>query len=93
MLNTNKFVSYSGKKLEELLSDLVTLEEYKEEKEAELEVSIDGFSERILNMVWYVSIGSIPTIFIRPFLDKEIDYAYFMKYDDSSSRMIVKLRY
>ena len=96
MVDTEKFVSYSGKKLEDLLNDLVQLEEYEEEKTAELEVSIDGFNGfngKILYMSWNAPLELIPNRFIRPFLKKKIDYAFFIKFDDNSSKMTVRLKY
>lgn len=93
MLDTEKYVSYSGKKLKELLDDLVKLEECEEENTAELEISIYGSSSRrILYMLWEAPLELIPTRFIKPFLEKEINYAWFTKYDDVG-RIIIHLKY
>lgn len=97
MVDTRKYISYYGKKLEDLLSDLLVLEEYKEEKAAELEISISGvrgFSGSVLNMIWRAPLELIPNRFIKPFLKDKIEYAYFMKCDDIGfSKMVIRLEY
>ena len=93
MRGTAKYVSYVGKKLEDLLSDLCELEEYREERAAELEISIYGpSSRRILYMLWEAPLGLIPNRIIEPFLKKKINYAWFTKYDDVG-RSIIRLEY
>lgn len=97
MVDTEKFASYSGKKLKELLNDLAQLEEYEEEKTAELEISIDGFNGfngKILDMTWYAPLELTPNRFIKPFLEKKINYAYFIKCDNNGfSKMTIRLEY
>lgn len=94
MIDTEKFVSYVGKELKALLDDLVQLEEYGEEKKAELEIIIDGFGGRLLDMTWYAPLEVIPNRFIEPFLKNKIRYACFMKWDDNHpSKMIIRLEY
>ena len=94
MVDTEKFVSYLGKELKDFLSDLVELEEYREERAAELEIIIDGFGGRLLDMTWYAPLEVIPNRFIKPFLKDKIGYACFMKWDDSRpSKMIIRLEY
>lgn len=94
MVDTKKYISYYGKKLEDLLSDLVKLEEYKEEKEAELEIVIDGVGGRILDMRWRAPLKLIPNRFIKPFLKDKIEVAYFMKCDDIGfSKITIHLEY
>ena len=93
MLDTEKYVSYVGKELKDLLDDLVQLEECEEEKAAELEISIYGSSSRrILYMLWEAPLELIPNRFIEPFLKKKINYAWFTKYDDVG-RIIIHLEY
>ena len=94
MVDTEKFVSYLGKELKDILSDLVELEEYREERAAELESIIDGFGGRLLDMTWYAPLEVIPNRFIKPFLKDKIVYACFMKLDDNHlSKMIIRLEY
>ena len=84
MVDTEKYVSYLGKKLEELLSDLCELEKYEEERAAELEIIIDGFSGRLLDMTWYAPLEVVPNRFIKPFLKDKIGYVCLMKLDNNT---------
>lgn len=93
MVDTEKFVSYLGKELKDFLSDLIALEEYREERAAELEIIIDGFGGRLSDMTWYAPLEVIPNRFIEPFLEKKINYACFMKWDNHPSKMIIRLEY
>ena len=93
MVDTEKFVSYLGKELKDLLSDLVELEEYREERAAELEIIIDGFGGRLSDMTWYAPLEVIPNRLIKPFLKDKIRYACFMKWDNNPSKMIIRLEY
>lgn len=93
MVDTEKFVSYYGKKLEELLNDLVGLEKYEKEKEAELEVTISGFGRIVLDMVWYAPLKFIPNRFIKPFLKDKIKSAWFTEYDNGRSKIEIYLEY
>ena len=93
MVDTEKFVSYLGKELKDLLSDLVELEEYREERAAELEIIIDEFGGRLSNMSWYAPLEGIPNRFIKPFLKDKIRYVCFMKWDNHPSKMIIRLEY
>ena len=94
MVDTEKYVSYLGKELKDFLSDLVELEEYREERKAELEIIIDGFGGRLSDMTWYAPLEVIPNRFIEPFLKNKIGYACFMKWDDNHiSKMIIRLEY
>ena len=93
MVDTEKFVSYLGKELKGFLNDLVELEEYREERAAELEIIIDGFGGRLLDMTWYAPLEVIPNRFIEPFLKNKISYACFMKWDNHPSKMIIRLEY
>ena len=90
MVDTEKFVSYLGKELKDFLSDLVELEEYREERAAELEIIIDGFGGRLSDMSWYAPLERIPNRFIKPFLKKKIRYACLMKWDNHPSKTIIR---
>lgn len=94
MVDTEKYVSYLGKELKELLDDLIQLEKYEEERQAELEIVIDGFGGRLLDMTWYAPLEVILNRLIKPFLKNKINYACFMKWDDNHpSKMIIRLEY
>ena len=94
MVDTEKYVSYLGKELKELLDDLIQLEKYEEERQAELEVVIDGFGGRIFDMTWYSPLEVIPNRLIKPLLKDKINYACFMKWDNNHpSKMIIRLEY